>query len=471
MTRSAPCARSGSTSARTARPDVQYRATLCVASAFALALGPRVTLARQTIPIRRVTVRATLAEPIRTSFPAVYELSPSTILLDDGAARRAILLDSALEHARALADTSGTAPLPWKPEKLIRFLGDTMLRADLGSRSLLVILPDGRPGRSMAMPSPAAIGPIVSSGLVATDGRGRLVFQGQRPFSVPQPCVPGALNEVPPATLPAVDTIPIERGDFDRRSIDTVAYVRLANNSFAPQVLKDANCKAVSATVRVDPSMPVVDSWTVTSQGLIAIVRGHDYHIDWIDPNGRRRSTPKMPFDWRRITDEEKQAKRDSARSVIDSVTTAGGYRLQVCPNSYALYTNAPPPGRRLTTDDGGGRGRGGDPERPVDLCQVVSVTARYAQLGEMPDYIAPIREYSALADRDGNVWILPTTTLSARGGLLYDVVNPLGQLTHRVQLPAGRAIAGFGANGVVYLSSRDTTGYTTIERVTIDER
>ena len=39
---------------------------------------------------------------------------------------------------------------------------------------------------------------------------------------------------------------------------------------------------------------------------------------------------------------------------------------------------------------------------------------------------------------------------------LVYDVVNRKGELTHRVQLPAGRQIAGFGPNGTIYLLVRE---------------
>jgi hypothetical protein len=34
--------------------------------------------------------------------------------------------------------------------------------------------------------------------------------------------------------------------------------------------------------------------------------------------------------------------------------------------------------------------------------------------------------------------------------------VNRKGELTHRVQLPAGRQIAGFGPNGTIYLLVRE---------------
>ncbi|MEP6780098.1 MAG: hypothetical protein ABJC26_09435, partial [Gemmatimonadaceae bacterium] len=39
---------------------------------------------------------------------------------------------------------------------------------------------------------------------------------------------------------------------------------------------------------------------------------------------------------------------------------------------------------------------------------------------------------------------------------LNYDIVNRKGEIVERLQLPAGRTIAGFGPNGAVYLSSRE---------------
>ena len=53
------------------------------------------------------------------------------------------------------------------------------------------------------------------------------------------------------------------------------------------------------------------DEWAMLSDGTIAMVRVHDYHIDWIDSYRSRRSTGKLPFDWRPITQEQKQFRLD----------------------------------------------------------------------------------------------------------------------------------------------------------------
>jgi hypothetical protein len=92
-----------------------------------------------------------------------------------------------------------------------------------------------------------------------------------------------------------------------------------------------------------------------------------------------------------------------------------------------------------------------------------------FAPLGEMLDYYPPIRERSVRADRDNNIWILPTTTAYSNSGeLVYDVVNRAGKLFERVRIPEGRSITGFGPGGVVYLMSRDASRGWVIEKTRV---
>jgi hypothetical protein len=91
--------------------------------------------------------------------------------------------------------------------------------------------------------------------------------------------------------------------------------------------------------------------------------------------------------------------------------------------------------------------------------------TIEFVPISEFSDFVPPIRSGTAKADRDNNLWLLPTTSLQAKGGLLYDVVNIHGELFERVQLPIGRDIVGFGAGGVLYLSSGDVTKGFRLER------
>lgn len=423
---------------------------------------PALTAQQTPVPVRAVTApQAATTEPLR--FPGVMlELSGGQLLVDLPGQRRLLIFDSTLSHVRVAADTQGSAtPYPLGA-KYVRYLGDSILVVDGTTRSLVMMDPSGNFGRVMAAPKPQDIDYLLNTGLVGADARGRLVYQGPPPYR-PTFCRVVDGKPLRPDTKSPPDSIALIRADFETRSADTIARVKVTVRGFNLATVTDDNYRLLSASVHVDPSLPITDAWTMTSTGAIAIVRGHDYHVDWIDVDGSR-STPKLPFDWRRVTDDEKQAKIDSARRIVDSVTALGGYQLQMC-GTGASFSASPP--KVSGTDASGGRAGGGDPGAGPAACQHATASVVYPTIGEMADYIPPIRESSVRADRDGNIWILPTTSKGAAAGLLYDIVNGKGELVERVQLPPQRDIAGFGKGGVLYLSHRDA-GWTVIERVRI---
>ena len=78
-----------------------------------------------------------------------------------------------------------------------------------------------------------------------------------------------------------------------------------------------------------------------------------------------------------------------------------------------------------------------------------------FVPLSKMPAYEPPISPGSARADLDNNLWIVPRTVIGGgTGGLIYDVVNRQGEIVKRVRLPKGRALVGFGPDGVVYMAN-----------------
>jgi len=88
----------------------------------------------------------------------------------------------------------------------------------------------------------------------------------------------------------------------------------------------------------------------------------------------------------------------------------------------------------------------------------------------DLPDYVPPVYTTGTMrADPDGNIWILPSTSSHSAGGLLYDVINRKCEVFQRVRIPQGRALAGFGAKGVVYLTAKDASG-THIERARLSK-
>lgn len=166
-------------------------------------------------------------------------------------------------------------------------------------------------------------------------------------------------------------------------------------------------------------------------------------------PDGSTKSSPKLPFDWKRLTDDDKQ-------KLIDSALAAHATQ-----NAFAAKErNAPPPPPPLANDDGtGGRARtaggAGITRSACDPSGTLWVPLNYEVVSakDIPDYYPPIRGGAVMADLDNHLWILPTTSAQSRNGeLVYDVVNTKGELFQRVRMPVGRLIAGFGKSGVVYM-------------------
>ncbi len=169
----------------------------------------------------------------------------------------------------------------------------------------------GQVARVMALPKPQdaiylALG--AAYGAPGLDPEGRLIYRGVIVIP-PKPQEPGARAAFRLPEQP--DSAPIVRADFDSRKLDTLTTLKVFRPG-AMSMTPDAEGN-MTLKVTINP-MDTGDEWAMLSDGTIAIVRAHDYHIDWVDPDGTHRSTPKMPFDWKRMTDEEKQFKIDSMR-------------------------------------------------------------------------------------------------------------------------------------------------------------
>ena len=170
-----------------------------------------------------------------------------------------------------------------------------------------------------------------------------------------------------------------------------------------------------------DP-LPIVDDWTMTADGSIAVVRGRDYHVDWQAPDGRWTSSPKMPFDWQRADDARKQA-------LIDSAAKAEQESNEKRAAAQAEASTTSGGARGGSGGRGGGGGGGGGRANPL---QIPNVAAR-PQIADLPDYFPAFERGAVSSDLDGNLWIRTTTMVQGRP--VYDIVNRRGELFDRIQL------------------------------------
>jgi hypothetical protein len=372
------------------------------------------------VPLREVAITDSLPGIRFAGILNVVPIAGGRVLVNDGAARRVVIVAFDGSAPRVVFDSAGGGPSSYGPlaTPLIRYLGDSTLFVDGASLSLVVIDPQGKPTRVMSAPKPSDLR-FLAGGASAVDAQGNLVYAGARRMATTMSTT--ATND-PQYRRTLADSVPLLRGNFITRTVDTIAQLHMqsANQSLNFR-LPDGR---MQTRLTVHP-LPIVDDWALLSDGTVLIVRGQDYHADIVEADGRLRSAAKLPYTWYRLSDAEKQAVLDYSR------TSVAGTQARLAATATAQV--APP---------------------LVDLVDVK----------ELPDYMPPIRAGAARADLDGYLWVL-TRTSSGPQGVVYDVVDRTGALRFRARLPAGRTIAGFGKGGDVYVMQQVGTDGWRLER------
>ena len=400
-------------------------------------------------------VLATSTEPF-ASVSQVRALPGGRVIMHDLTGRRVVMLDSTFKHVTVIADTTNATVMAYGSRLggIIAYRGDSTLFIDPQSISMLVIDPAGKIGRTMAAPLPNEVNQLIGgqNGTPGFDAQGRLVYRARLQLGPGAQRFAGAGAFAMPV-LP--DSSYVVRVDLKTRKVDTAAVFRIPKIGLS--VSRDDNTGGISVITTVNP-MPWTDDWALLSDGTLAVVRGQDYRVDFIAADGKVTSTPKLPFEWQRLTDEDKAAVIDSARGQMDKIRAAQIAQAQSM--NANITVNAPDTSkgaRQRPQGDGsnatimvGGRGGGGG-GLPVNFSMP---PVSFVSPSEMPDYRPAFRQGAALGDLAGNLWI--RTSKSVNGGTVYDVVSSKGELTDRVLIPPGRVIAGFGPGGVVYMGVVD---------------
>jgi hypothetical protein len=429
-------------------------------------------------PIRQLgAVTATAKEKLGAVVSNIRPLSDGRVLVNDQFSRRVLLFDAKLENYTVVADTTSATANAYggRIAGLIGYRGDSTLFVDPQSLSMLVLDPAGKVARVMSVPNAqdamALAGALGGAGM---DTEGRLIYRASPRFDM-RGGPPGAAGG-PPRIPEMPDSAAIFRIDLATRKVDTLGYIKT-------QKIKMTTTQAENGRITMQSEinpLPVVDEWAVMSDGSVAFVRGRDYHIDWVNPDGSKVSSRKIPFEWQRLSDEDKVAFIDSVKAARERmganapvVATPGGGAP-----AGGNATGGPPPGNagqemRVMVfggppPDGGGaqRGGGGAPGGPGGF-NFTPQPPQFVAPSELPDYKPVFLNGFVRADLDGNVWGRTIPTKAIAGGPVYDVVNRKGELVERVQIPVGRSISGFGAGGVVYLTTRDGTT-TKLEKATV---
>ena len=433
---------------------------------FATALQAQQPTAQQPPPVRQLTAVTAYSRDTLQAVTTAVEVSGGKVFVNDITGHRVLMYDSTLAHALVVADSDPASPNAYgsRPGTLMPFHGDSALFITPGSLSMLVLNPAGQIARVMAMPPsnggiPALLGSIF--GTPGFDDHGRLVYFA--PIRMQFRGNP-ADNNGGPINIQPPDSAFLVRFNFATRSFDTAGVIHIPSSRSS---LTRDDKGAMHITITAVPPA-TIDDWAVTSDGRIAVVRGRDYHVDWLGSDGTWTSTGRMPFGWQHLDDSAKTTLIDSIATALQTIMDSMPARMQraeggrpsgggdgAAGGGRVMVFSAPGGG------DGGGPGGGGPPR----TIQMNVPTVVKAALADVPDYRPAFGQGAVRADRDGNLWIRTSTMINGRP--VYDIVNRDGNLVDRVQLPQFRTIAGFG-NGVIFLGVRDADGVMHLERARI---
>ncbi|HXG72008.1 MAG TPA: hypothetical protein VNJ04_15470 [Gemmatimonadaceae bacterium] len=468
-----------------------------VLAAALLIAGGMPATAQQLPPIRQIGAVVTTTTEKLGAVSAVRQLPNGSVLVNDIVGRRVLLFDADLKKFTVVADTTSATGNAYgtRPGGLIQYRGDSTLFVDPASLSMLVIDGNGKIGRVMSVPRANDAqfligGPFGSAGF---DPQGRIVYRAP-----PRPVFTGGLpgggggsggarSGFISSAIP--DSAALVRVDLATRKVDTLAFIKTPKISM--QMSRDAN-GGIQMQSTINP-LPVVDDWGILPDGTVALVRGKDYHIDWLSPEKSMTSTAKIPFEWQRLSDDDKVAFIDSTRKAMEVARASGNMGGALA----GMFGGGGGGGAMMTIRTGPegaapGGAAGNRPTRRVpspgggDVIVSTPVTTgtgaavgvagsgganplggalpglSFVPPSELPDYKPPFSGNATRIDPEGNLWI--RTSQNVKGLAVYNVVNRKGEVIDRVQLPVGRVIAGFGSGGAIFLGSREA-GTARLER------
>jgi hypothetical protein len=382
-------------------------------------------------------------------FVTARALSNGRVLVNDRRQRRLFILDEKLQNPRVVLDSAPGQPNSYGTQDgvLLAFLGDSSLFVDPASRSMLVIDPAGVVARVTSMPGRGTTLRLALSGEEPLTFSSIFGLVERMPLNVRPPTPPAGGA---PITVMTGDSALAVATDLVTRKVDTLA--RLATGRGTMRTIPPAGsargaAPPFDAAAAVDAASlsRTFDAWAVTTDGSLAVIRGIDYHLEFLGANGARTVTPRLPYEWKRNTDADKQR-------VADSINTD---RERLFASSLARWIADSAAGGRTFPP--------GTAQSTIDILTRAAATRptlrRKVEPNEIPDYYPALPGATTLlnpvivGDADNNVWIQNRgADMMGRSTPTYDVVSREGVTIDRVRIPATGSLASFGPGGAVYL-------------------
>lgn len=417
-------------------------AAMCIVSARSFAQAtPGAGPAPRTLPTPSVTSPRFAGNAF-----SLIALANGTLLVNDIRNHRVMLSDSLLRVTSVVIDT---AEYGARPASILRYRGDSIVFVESVTPSMTMIDPAGKVVRTMAVPRPRDVAWLMPSpgSSPGVDSRGGFVHRGLAPRVVLPKIKP---NEVRPGTSP--DASPIVRDNPTTHAGDTIAWIKSYTSKSVQLGRSDGTSFSYSRQRPVD----IIDDWVVLANGTVAVVRGQDYRVDFIDADGKVTVGQRIPYDWKHLSDDAKVALADSSNAEYNE-----GVKSRAASQGGGSTISGGSTSAGGAMGGGTGNNAGGMQDRPLPPPGVMDFKP-----AELPDYRPAFLDGAVRADAEGNVWIRTQTLVADTTKSVHDIVNGAGKLIDRVLVPNNRTIVGFDRRGNVFLVGRAEGGIQWIERV-----
>jgi hypothetical protein len=299
---------------------VLFRSVIAASAAvIAWAAQPNVGFAQDTakanaIPIQKIsTASAVSTEPLG-AITSVRELPGGRLLVNDGVRRRLLMMDTTLKVTQVVLDslTEVANTYGTRAGALIPYRGDSTLFIDPASYAMLVLDANAKIAKVRSVWRTQDLSYVTNNssfGWPNIDAHGRVVYR--------IPAQPAPPKVAPPSGVPWFPENPdssfIVAVNLDTRKVDTLGAIRIPKQDM--RVRQTADGFTIDQVVN---PLPRTDDWSVLPDGRIAFVRGIDYRVEYFNPDGKWTSSAKLPYDWQRLSDEDKKHVADSAKAALD---------------------------------------------------------------------------------------------------------------------------------------------------------
>jgi hypothetical protein len=305
---------------------------------------------------------------------------------------------------------------------LLRLPGDTIWVMDAQGQQagrFVAFSPEGKAGTTLPFVMMNTTDSSTLTGPFYIDRRGQM-YAGSLPLKIAARA--GAADGTANSNVGFADSATLVR--FDPRDV-TSARVKIARLRFfkggeMKQEVVPPNVKATMSYM----GMGIADGWAMFADGRIAIVRGSNYAVEFILPDGRPGVKTIIPYERHALGESDKKLEMDAARALMKE--------------QMPMIKKMLPPGWNIT----------------FDLQPPPSWPTEYP----------PISIVGIRAAPDGKLWVQRTVP-SRINREHWDVIDATGKLVARWQLPPKTTIIAVGT-GVVYTARTDEDDLKYVQRI-----